>query len=220
MNSIASSSINPRLDLRLAAYAAAGVALAAPALTPTAKADIVYSGPLTIAVPMTLDGVYIDFVTGATSTTSITGYDLNPYGTATLSVYSPSGSGVVGVSGSGPTALAVGTTISSSSTFLTSAVAAPAFQTIGTEFMGVKFRNDTTLGIDYGWVEFVTTSTTGFPATIIGYAYNNTTGGAIAAGQIINAVPEPTTTAALGFGALSLGAAGVRRWRKARQAVA
>ena len=220
MKSIASSSINSRLDLRLAAYAAAGVALAAPALIPTANADIIYSGPLTLAVPMTLDGLYLDFVTGVSSTASFTGYDINPFGTTALEFYSPTGSAVVGTTAAGATALAPGTTISSASTFKTSVATGAAFDTIGTEFLGVKFTNDTTLGTDYGWVEFVTTSATGFPATIIGYAYNNTTGGAIAAGQIINAVPEPTTSAALGFGALSLGAAGLRRWRKAKQAVA
>ena len=53
--------ISSSIDLRLAAYAAAGVALAAPAMTPTAKADIIYSGPLTLNVPTTtVDGIYLN----------------------------------------------------------------------------------------------------------------------------------------------------------------
>ena len=221
MKSIATSSLNQRLDLRLAAYAAAGAAAATAVAAPSAQADIVYSGPVTIAVPMTIDGVYLDLVTGVNSTSTFTGYDINPFGTTALEFYSPTGSGVVGTSAAGATALPLGTTISSASTFLTSVAAGTAFDTIGTEFLGVKFKNDTTLGTNYGWVEFVTTSTTGFPATIIGYAYNNTTGGAIQVGQIANAaIPEPTTTAALGLGALALGSLGVRRWRQGKQAAA
>ena len=85
----------------------------------------------------------------------------------------------------------------------------------------IEFTNDTTGSTNYGWVELATASTTGFfPATIVGYGYENT-GAPITVGQVASApVPEPTTTAALGLGVLSLGAAGVRRWRKAKQAVA
>ncbi len=52
----------PRIDARLAAYATlAGVALAAPAV---AKADIVWSGPMSITIPSTTAGVYLNVVTG------------------------------------------------------------------------------------------------------------------------------------------------------------
>ena len=154
---------------------------------------------------------------GASSGSSFTGYDIDPYGTTALEFYSPTGSAVVGTAAAGATSLALGTTISSTSGFVTSVATGPAFDTIGTEFLGLRFKNDTTAGTDYGWIEFVTTSATGFPATIVGYAYNNTTGGSIAVGQITN-VPEPGTTAALGLGALALGAVSVRRLRLSRQA--
>ena len=56
--------ISSFIGLRLAVYAAAGVTLAALAVAPGARADIVYSGPLTLAVPMNIDGLYLDLVTG------------------------------------------------------------------------------------------------------------------------------------------------------------
>ena len=222
MKSTHLSSNNPRLDLRLAAYAAAGAALAGPALAPSAQASVVYSGPVTIAVPNTIDGVYLDLVTGVNSTSTFTGYDFNPFGSTALEFYEPASTtldAIVGTAAAGATAeTPLVSTVSATSGFVTSVVAGTAFDTIGTEYAGIKFKNDTTGVVNYGWVELVTTSTTGFPATIVGYAYENT-GAAITVGQIAS-VPEPGTTAALGFGALSLGAAGVRRWRKSKQAVA
>ena len=220
-----------KLDLRLAAYVAAGAALASPALTPTAKADIIVSGPLTLAVPQTADGLYINFVTGATGTTSATapaGYDWDPYAAGTtLAFYwnptaSPDNAGLATATGTAGKyrALAAGVAVGPTSLFNTSAQTANASQfraAAGTAYLGVRFDNEATGQVDYGYVhvQSAETDTSGFPFTILDYGYDNT-GAAIVTG----AVPEPTTTAALGFGALSLGAAGVRRWRKSRQAVA
>jgi hypothetical protein len=92
------------------------------------------------------------------------------------------------------------------------------YQGTGTELLGVEFLNENTGATNYGWVSISTTAATGFPATITGYAYENA-GGSIMAGQTSN-VPEPTTMATLGLGLLCLGAAGIRRWRKAKQAIA
>ena len=221
MKSTPTLSPNSRLDFRLAAYAAAGVAVAA-AAAPGAKAAVVYSGPVSISVPQTLDGVYLDLVTGATSTSASTlpGYDINPYGSADLSFYEGgSGDGIVGTTSGGATAeTPFLSTVSLNSGFLFNVVSGTAFDKIGTEFAGIEFTNDTTGATNYGWVEFTTTSTTGFPATIVGYAYDNT-GGSIVVGQTTS-VPEPGTTAAMGLGALSLGAVGLRRWRKNKQPAA
>ncbi len=209
-----------KLDLRLAAYAAAGVALAAPAMSPSARADIVYSGPLTLSLPNDSNGIYLDLVTGATATAFFTGCDINPYSSGGGLILSreTGTSFAAATSGAAPSALAFGATIAPTSPF-TNSSNATNFKVTGTEYLGLLFINTNTGATDYGWIQFQTTATTGYPGTILGYAYNNVAGGSILAGQI-SAVPEPGTTAALGLGALSLGAAGIRRWRKSKQAVA
>ena len=102
------------------------------------------------------------------------------------------------------------------STFLTSIPADPGFRAGETGgYLGLEFLNETTGTTDYGWVQINTTGTTGFPATITGFAYDDS-GAAILAG----AVPEPGTNVALTFGALALGAAGVRRWKQGKRVAA
>ena len=225
MKSTHSSSINPRLDLRLAAYAAAGAALAAPAASHTAQAAIVTSGPVNITVPNTADGLYINFVTGATATSAFTGYDFNPYSSGTALLFYWGGTATVnaGVAASttGPyLVLAPGSVVSSTSIFSQSANGAnnetSAYLAGVTGYLGVKFTNESTGALDYGYVHIRTTSGSGFPATILDYAYENN-GGAI---TIPNAVPEPATNVALGLGALALGAVSVRRMRQRKQAAA
>ncbi len=222
-----SPSIHPRLDLRLAAYAAAGVALAAPAMSPSAKADIVYSGPLTLNIPSTTAGIYLNVVTGvsATTPTGSPGWDLNPWGTGNLFLYGSTGGGVLdNLTGGSSVTLAdnlpVGTSVTAAFTFGSVAVestGATAFNlSSSANYAGFRFLNETTGVTDYGWVQFsISTTFIAQPRSIVGYAYDNT-GAAIAVG----AVPEPGTTAALGLGALALGAVGVRRLRQSKQAVA
>jgi hypothetical protein len=72
----------------------------------------------------------------------------------------------------------------------------------------------------YGWIEISLSigNVTGNPAsgptvTIWGYAYDNT-GAKPGMGQL--PVPEPTSGALVVFGALALGARGVRNWRRNR----
>lgn len=210
-----------KLDRKLAAYTAAGVALAASAVPSGAKAEIIYSGPLTLAVPNNVAGIYLDLVTGTTNTSFFTGYDINPYGSGSSGLTLLAGAGASYVApavGDTPSALLPGAYIGSAD-FFTSNSTATNFKVTGTEFLGIKFVNTATGGTDYGWIQFQTTSATGFPATILGYAYNNTTGDPILAGQT-TAAPEPGVTAILGLGALGLGAAGVRRWRRSKQALA
>lgn len=227
MKFINNPSINPRLDLRLAAYAAAGAALAAPAASHTVNASVVTSGPVNIAIPNTIDGIYFNFVTGAggSSASAVPGFDFNPYsGGSGLLFYwggdAASANGGVASTINGPyLVLAPGSVISSSSIFSQSANGAnnetAAYQAGVTGYLGVKFTNESTGAVDYGYVHLRTTSATGFPATILDYAYENT-GAAIT----IGAVPEPTTNVALGLGALALGAVSVRRMRQRKQAAA
>lgn len=204
---------------------AAALFMAAPAV----EAAIVYtnltSAPLTI--PNSIDGIYLNVVTGATgsSGSAVPGWDLNPYNNgAGLTFYgaaSPSGILATGTAGLNAVtqSLAVGFVISSTpltgfyNQFQTTAA---AFQTPGQRYVGFRFLNESTSTINYGWALISTSAGTtgslGFPASILGYAYENT-GLSIMAGQI-SAVPEPSTFAMFGVavaGALGLGAARRRR---------
>ena len=64
---------------------------------------------------------------------------------------------------------------------------------------------------------FIRVDTSGVVDPYAVYAYDNS-GSPLPLGSTISAVPEPSTTALAGLGALVLGAAGLRRWRKAKQA--
>ena len=113
--------------------------------------------------------------------------------------------------------LGIGSVIGPGSTFSQNANGAnnetAAYQAGVNGYLGLSFLNETTNATNYGYLHLQTTGATGFPARILDYAYENT-------GAAITVVPEPTTTATLGLGALTLGAAGVRRWRRRHQAEA
>ena len=202
---------------RLAAYATlAGAALAAPAI-PNADATIVYSGVVNFSIPNNFDGLYINFVTGATGTSaaSVPGANFNPYngGTGLQFFWNAASNGGVSLDSTTYATLAFGAPISSANTFLntTSTAATAAWRAGSNLYLGVRLTNSQTNVSNYGWVHLNTTGSTGFPATIVDYAYENT-GGSITAGQ----VPEPTTFALLGV--MAAGALGVRAWRKRKAA--
>ena len=216
---------NLKLDHRLAAYATlAGVALTIPAAS-TSHAAIVYSGPVNISVPNSIDGIYFNMVTGASggSGAAVPGWDINPYNNgAGFTLYgaaAPSGVLATGTPGTGAIALnlAFGTPIAPGGQY-------NQFQTLGTQFqgggngyLGLTFMNEGTGVLNYGWVLFNTSAgsgtNVGFPASILGYAYENT-GTSINAGA--TGVPEPSTVALLGV--VAAGALGLREWRRRKAA--
>jgi hypothetical protein len=206
-----------RVDTRLAACAAAaGASLAA---TGVADAAIVNSGPINLVVPNTFDGVYLNFLTGATGTSGGTtaGWDFNPFNNGTaLSFFwngtpANSNSGVASTTTGPYLNLALGAVVSGASTFtaVTANTATTAFQVTGTEILGFRFFNEATSAINYGYVRLSTTASNGFPVTILSYSYDN-------AGVPITVVPEPSTAALLG--AMAAGAVGLRAWRKRKAA--
>jgi len=179
-----------------------------------------------VAIPANIDGVYINFLNGATGTAGggVAGWDWNAYLTASVLTFfwptpSASAGGVASaVTGGTYTDLAPGSVISSSSIFSLSSGGGGAgstisFQTAGTHILGIRFLNETTGIANYGYVTLQTGATGGFPATITGWSYENT-GAAITV-----PVPEPATAVTLSLGVLALGAVNLRRMRrKARQA--
>ena len=204
------------LDGRIGAYAAlAGVALASPAV---ARADLIYSGIVNISVPNNFDGLYINFVTGQTGTSgaSVPGWNWNPYNGGTglqffwNSAPTPNVNGGLTLDATTYAVLTPSTPISGANMYLnsTSTAATAAWRAGANGYLGIRFINSQTNQTNYGWVHFQTSGTSGFPATIMEYLYENS-------GQPIG-VPEPSTTALLGV--MAAGALGVRAWRK-RKAV-
>ena len=206
-------SLKTSLSTQLAAYAVGAVAVTGVAAT-TSNAAVIFVDPPDIAVPQNSTGIYIDLATGITSTTgSFTGYDVNFYGSTTLTFFKPSTTSFIGATTTtAPLALPTGTPITAASIYTTSS-ASTNFQVTGTEILGVRFNNTTTGATNYGWIELSTTATTGYPAAITRYAFENT-GLGILAGTQIAVVPEPGTVAAVGLG---LGALGLRAWRRRKQ---
>ena len=82
------------------------------------------------------------------------------------------------------------------------------------QYYAFRFNNG---GALYGWVEVGLNvgGGNGPSLTVYGYAYDNT-----GAQIVMGAVPEPDSTALLALGALTLGAKGVRHWRRNRKAPA
>jgi len=220
--------ISSQMDGKLAAYAAlAGATLAAPAI-PSADASIVYSGVVSIVIPATTSGVYLNVVTGVNNVSPglVPGWDINPYNSTNLSFFgaSPSASSgyIVNFPGGSSATLVdnlpIGTPIQAAGfTFGT----INAAETTGTttfnlnsdnNYVGFRFQNEAAGNqVQFGWVQIHLGATyTDASRKIIGYAYENT-GAAIPAG-----IPEPTTFALLGV--MAAGALGVREWRKRKAA--
>lgn len=142
--------------------------------------DIVVVGPLNVSIPADLDGLSVNWLTQHLTPGEVPGYHFNPYMTASLlsfwwSLGNPQAGGV----GTGTTydVLQSGATIGPASNFITNPQGAPTInwrQAGGVDgYLGFRFTNTDTGEVNYGYVHMTTTGTSGFPATILGYAYNN-----------------------------------------------
>lgn len=212
--------------------AAATVALASGAnlaLSSHADAQIIYSGPVSINMPSTTAGVYLNVATGVNNTNPalVAGWDLNPWSASTLNFYANNGSElnngvVVGLGNSATLAdnLPLGTLIDGSQTFGRTpgpeTTGATAFQlNSSSNYIGFRFLNNTTGAINFGWAQFSLAATLpGQPRSIIGFAYEASGLGIMAGDTGSVAVPEPGTYLA-GFAA---GALALRAWRRRKAA--
>ncbi len=210
---------NARLSARIAAVVG-GTALSL--VSTMSMAAIVDSGVINLAIPATVDGIYLNVVTGATATSSPSpaGWDFNPWVSGGfLTFFSSSAVGntnqVVGAPApAGATLLAAGAVIGPASTYAAAGVvSAPAFRVASTtSFVGFQFRNEATAATNYGYAQLTTTAATGSPAVITRYVYENT--GlpiTIAGGGGTNTAPTlaytPTTATGVTFPAGPAGAA-------------
>jgi hypothetical protein len=223
MSPINRNTLGQRVNTRLASYAAlAGAALAAPAV---ADAAIIYSGPISLNIPSTTAGIYLNVVTGVSATTpaGAPGWDINPWGSGSFFVYSAASGGVVsGFAGGTSTTLVDNLPLStlidaSSPNYGTSNSVETTGSTAfllnsSSNYAGFRFLNEVTGVTNYGWIEFsLSTAFNSQPRTVVAYAYDDS-----GAGILVGAVPEPSTFAL--FGVMAAGALGVREWRKRKAA--
>ncbi len=202
--------------VRKAALWAAAIAGSVAALG--AQAAVVDSGPVSIAIPDTFDGVYFNILTGATGSSGAgtPGWDINPYGTTARQFFFPSTPANTsgGVSnGTTYTVLNNGDTVSAASTFigLTATAAAVNFNTgtPGAKIIGIRFNAEPGNTLHYGYVELTSPNASGLGATITRYVYESTPNTAItvappgppAVAPQFSYTPAPGTTVAATGGA-------------------
>jgi hypothetical protein len=158
-------------------------ALGGTALTlssPATIAAIVDSGVVNLPVPQTTAGLYINLVTGVLGFTAgaVPGWDFNPFGSTNISFFSSAGTGTQTVgAATTATALAPGATIGPGSTYAnvgTTGTAATAFRNTGVAYVGFKFTNEATATVNYGYALMSTTTTSGYPAAVVRYVYDDT----------------------------------------------
>ncbi len=211
------SFLQKKLHLALVAGAVAVFSAAPPAEAAVVVVDLT-AAPINIT--NSIDGVYLNVVTGAATALAAAGWDINPYNNgAGLTFYgaaSPSGVLATGTAGTGAVAtlLAYGDLISAAGQYNQFQTQGTAFQTAGTSYVGFRFLNESTATTNYGWLRLSTGATAGFPAGITAYGYENA-GASITAGAGLPApIPEPSTYAM--FGLAFAAAAGWRRLKSRR----
>ena len=213
------SAVSLRSLRRTAISAAAGAGLMMAAST--SFAQIVWSGPVSLNIPVSTNGLYLNVVSGATNlpagggaaTVPGGGWDINPWSTSGLAFFSPGNpaGGAYVLSGTSTVAnLAFGAMISGGSTFGSGAAANTAQFNLNSSnnLFGFRFFNEGGGTVHYGWARLALGATTIDPArSIVEYAFEATPGLAIQAGV----VPEPGTYAMMGLGLAGLMVAARRR---------
>ena len=172
-------SVNKARFNRAAILASLAIASMTVASSQASAAIICSSDP--ISIPANLNGIYVNFVTGASGTTgtSTAGWDFSAYasGSSIRFFSSSSANNSTRYVGTGSTAdlLASGTMIDASSTLAATGTVQPgAFQAgVTNGYLGVAFNSEGTSTTNYGWASVTTTGPNGFPATLNGYCYQN-----------------------------------------------
>ncbi len=145
---------------------------------------------LPAVVPTTINGTYINLATRVVGQdVTVAGWDFNVYATGgNLNFFSSVGAAnttsYVGT-GTVPDVLTAGMSIGPASTYATAGVSGtPVAWRAGVTggYVGVRFNRESDTTVHYGWVQMTTTSTSGFPATITAFCYQDVAATAITAG--------------------------------------
>ncbi len=197
-------SLMNRLNAHFATCAAAAVVGVGAA---AANAAVVQSPVMNLAIPVNIDGVYVNVVTGATASSSFAGYDINPYSSSSLTWFSPGAPNHGCVAGGGSSAtlvdnLALGSIIGGASVFATNTASESSGSTAfafnsSNNYVGFRFE-DATLGagVRYGYMQIkLGASFTDATRAIVAIWYETS-------GEGITVVPAPGAVALLGLAGL------------------
>ena len=137
-----------------------------------------------IAIPATFIGIYVNLVTGASSSTaaSVPGWDYDPWSSSGLfsGFFPPTPASSHGAVNAGTLyqVLAGGATVSGANTFGVSDLYTTwiNWQAVNTgQYLGLRFFNEATSAINFACVQLDTQNAGfGFPATIQSWCYENT----------------------------------------------
>jgi hypothetical protein len=149
-------------------------------LTVTTAGPLVCSGPLNHAIGNDTNGSSINWISGSiVDADPSSGYDINLYNSSGLTMWwndAPAiNAGVAAsTSSSNYSVLTNGATIGSSSIWSRTNGAMNAFRAGVNGYLGFRFDCSSIGGTTcYGYLHLTTTATTGFPATIADYCYDN-----------------------------------------------
>jgi hypothetical protein len=163
--------------------AAASLAL----LTLPAAAAIVCDTDAELAIPATTEGFYINLLTGVAAPTEggAPGFDFNPYAAASttpadqLRFYwgsASTGNGGVVTSGDSYAVLAPGETIGPGQSYSRAAITGDVSAWLAgvvRGHLGLRFRNEQSGQLNYGWIVLSTSPGLGFPATVHGWCFDD-----------------------------------------------
>ncbi len=147
---------------------------------------------LPAAVVQTSSGLYINVVTGVIGTpgSAVPGWDFNAYGATNLTFFaSNNAANTCALLGGGnaattPTVLASGAPIGPAGTYATGGANSAWRAGVTGGYVGIRFNRESDTTTHYGWVQLTTTGpTTGYPATVTAYCYEDTPDTAIVAGS-------------------------------------
>ncbi len=196
--------LKTRLNKHLAVAAVATAAVSA------ANAQIVHH-VVNYDIPATLNGLYLNVVTGAnnlaggTGGSTVPGWDINFWSSSSFNQFSPTnpaGGAYVITAGSTAANMAFGASIDAGNTYGSGSLNANQWNLNSDQnLIGFRFFNESTNAVHYGWARVSLGSTLIGPRSLVEFAYESTAGGSIGAGV----VPAPSAMALLGLGGLVAG---------------